>query len=242
MHGRAAHEGERLAWCDQDQKVRTTIPDPAAPRASDLVNRQFRIPAPNRLLVADFTYVRLVTGGFVYTAFVIDAFAGLIVGWECSTSKHTAFVEQAIAHAAAFRTRQGNPLQNQTIHHPDAGSQYTSVRLTETSTSTAWPLSIGTVGDAYDTALAETTIGLYETECIREEQRLRRHPQPSRHRLDRRPLGVAVVNMLDDQTRRLGPGLLVVLARHGHLPNEGGVIKPGVFQASREGSLAIHRV
>ncbi|TCM33684.1 helix-turn-helix protein [Kribbella sp. VKM Ac-2568] len=87
------------------KKVRTTIPDPAAARAPDLVNRQFAVEAPNRLLVADFTYVRLAVGAFCYTAFVIDAFAGLIVGWECSTSKHTAFVERAIAQAATLRAR-----------------------------------------------------------------------------------------------------------------------------------------
>lgn len=106
------------------KKVRTTIADPAATRAPDLVNRQFAVEAPNRLLVADFTYVRTSTG-FCYTAFVIDAFAGSIVGWECSTSKHTAFVERAIAQAAALRTRQGNLLQNKTIHHSDAGSPST---------------------------------------------------------------------------------------------------------------------
>jgi putative transposase len=83
-------------WCGVtgSKKVRTTVPDPAATRAPDLVNRQFAVQAPNRLLVADFTYVRLATGAFAYTAFVIDAFAGLIVGWECSTSKHTTFVER----------------------------------------------------------------------------------------------------------------------------------------------------
>jgi len=105
------------------KKVRTTIADPAATRAPDLVNRQFAVQAPNMLLVADFTYVRLATGSFVYTAFVIDAFAGRIVGWECSTSKHTAFVERAITQGSAFRARQGNPLQGNAIHHSDAGSQ-----------------------------------------------------------------------------------------------------------------------
>jgi putative transposase len=147
------------------KKVRTTVPDPAATRAPDLVNRQFAVEAPNRLMVADFTYVRTL-GGFCYTAFVIDAFAGLIVGWECSTSKHTAFVERAIAQAAAFRARQGNPLnalQNKAIHHSDAGSQHTSVHLTETLQLHGIDPSIGTVGDAYDNALAETTIGLYKT-------------------------------------------------------------------------------
>jgi putative transposase len=158
------------------KKVRTTIPDPAGTRAPDLVNRQFAVEAPNRLLVADFTYVRLATGTFAYTAFVIDAFAGVIVGWECSMSKHTAFVERAITQAAAFRARQGNPLQNKAIHHSDAGSQYTSVHFTETLQLHGIDPSIGTVGDAYDNALAETTIGLYKTECIRDDSPFRRGP------------------------------------------------------------------
>jgi putative transposase len=189
------------------RKVRTTVPDPAATRAPDLVNRRFRVPAPNTLLVADFTYVRLATGGFVYTAFVVDAFAGRIVGWECSKSKHTTFVERAITQAAAFRARQGNPLQGKAIHHSDAGSQYTAVRFTETLQLQGLNPSIGTVGDAYDNALAETTIGLYKTECTREDSPFRRGPLTGlcnveaitaawvywyntnrlMHRLDRRP-------------------------------------------------------
>jgi putative transposase len=160
------------------KKVRTTIADPAATRASDLVDRQFRVEAPNRLLVADFTYVRTLTG-FCYTAFVVDAFAGRIVGWECSTSKHTTFVEAAVRQAATLRARQGNPLQNkaiQPIHHSDAGSQYTSVRFTETLQLHGLSPSIGSVGDAYDNALAETTIGLYKTECIRDDSPFRLGP------------------------------------------------------------------
>ena len=195
------------------KKVRTTIADPAATRAPDLVNRQFAVEAPNRLLVADFTYVRTLAG-FCYTAFVIDAFAGLIVGWECSTSKHTAFVERAIAQAAALRARQGNALQSKAIHHSDAGSQYTSVHLTETLQLHGLSPSIGTIGDAYDNALAETTIGLYKTECIRDDSPFRRGPltglgdleaitaawvhwyNTSRrmHRLDRRPPAEAEAN------------------------------------------------
>ena len=105
------------------KKVRTTIPDPDAVRPPDLVDRQFQVPAPNMLVVADFTYVRLTCGSFVYTAFVIDAFAGRIVGWECSASKQVGFVERAIRHAAASRAREGNPLTGSTIHHSDAGSQ-----------------------------------------------------------------------------------------------------------------------
>ena len=80
------------------KKVRTTIADPAAARAADLVKRQFRVPAPNVLLVADFTYVRMSNGAFVYTAFAIDAFAGRIVGWTCSASKEDRFVRQAITY------------------------------------------------------------------------------------------------------------------------------------------------
>jgi putative transposase len=189
------------------KKVRTTIADPAATRAPDLVNRHFTVAAPNRLLVADFTYVRLAAGSFVYSAFVIDAFAGRIVGWECSTSKHTAFVERAISQAAAFRSRQGNPLQDKAIHHSDAGSQYTSLHFTQTLQLHGLNPSIGTVADAYDNALAETTIGLYKTECVRDDSPFRRGPLTSlsnveaitadwigwyntsrlMHRLDRRP-------------------------------------------------------
>ena len=102
--------------------VRTTVADPAHSRAPDLVKRNFTAPRPGQLHVADFTYVPLDGGGFGYTAFVIDAFAGLIAGWECSLSKETAFVERAIRQAAAFRARQGNPL-DKAIHHSDAGSQ-----------------------------------------------------------------------------------------------------------------------
>jgi putative transposase len=101
---------------------RTTEPDPAARRAPDLVGRRWRVAAPNLLEVADFTYVPLGTGGFGYTAFVVDAYAGLIPGWECSMVKDTGFVERALRHAAAFRSRQGYPFDH-TIHHSDAGSQ-----------------------------------------------------------------------------------------------------------------------
>jgi putative transposase len=104
------------------KKVRTTITDPGAVRPPDLVDRQFGVGAPNVLLVADFTYVRLVTGVFVYVALVIDAYAGAIIGWEASSSKHTRFVESAIRQAVALRSRQGHPIEDG-IHHSDAGSQ-----------------------------------------------------------------------------------------------------------------------
>jgi transposase InsO family protein len=101
---------------------RTTVSDPAASRAPDLVRRQFTAARPGELHVADFTYVPMESGRFGYTAFVIDAFAGLIPGWECSLSKKTAFVEAAIRQAAAYRTRQGHPFTGTEIHHSDAGS------------------------------------------------------------------------------------------------------------------------
>ena len=106
----------------RQKTVRTTIADPTAVRPPDLVDRQFGVPAPNRLLVADFTYVKLITGVFVYVAFVIDAYAGSIVGWEASASKQTRFVESALRQAAALRSRQGHPIDG-AIHHSDAGSQ-----------------------------------------------------------------------------------------------------------------------
>ena len=158
------------------KKVRTTIADPAAGRAPDLVDRQFTVAAPNVLLVADFTYVRLACGVFVYTAFAIDAYAGRIVGWTCSAGKTDLFVRRVIRHAAELRRREGNPLSGRTIHHSDAGSQYTSVRFGETLSLSGLIPSIGSVGDAYDNALAETTIGLYKNEAVRDDSPFRRGP------------------------------------------------------------------
>ncbi|SOJ56900.1 hypothetical protein MSIMFB_04377 [Mycobacterium simulans] len=114
-------------------------------------------------------------GGRVYVAFVIDAYAGAIVGWEASVSKQTRFVESALRQAAALRSRQGQPLSD-AIHRSDAGSQYTSVRFDETLTLSSLRPSVGSVGDAYDNALAETTIGLYKNECIRADSPFRRGP------------------------------------------------------------------
>jgi putative transposase len=110
---------------------------------------------------------------FVYVAFVIDAYAGAIVGWEASASKQTRFVESAIRQAAGLRSRQGHPIDG-AIHHSDA--QYTSVRFGETLAISGIRPSVGSVGDAYDNALAETTIGLYKNECIRTDSPFRRGP------------------------------------------------------------------
>jgi putative transposase len=156
--------------------ARTTVPDPAHSRAPDLVKRNFKASRPGLLHVADFTYVPMHGGGFGYTAFCIDAFAGLIAGWECSLSRQTAFVQKAIGQASALRSRQGRPLSRNAIHHSDAGSQYTSVRFAETLMLAGLAGSVGSVGDAYDNALAETTIGLYKTECIRDGSPFRTGP------------------------------------------------------------------
>jgi transposase InsO family protein len=132
--------------------------------------------SPQRTSRIKDLYVPLAGGRFAYTAFVIDAFAGLIPGWECSLSKETAFVESAIRQATAYRARQGQPVTSGAIHHSDAGSQYTSVHFTETLMLAGLAPSIGTVGDALDNALAETTIGLYKTECTREGSPFRAGP------------------------------------------------------------------
>ena len=158
------------------RKIRTTVPDRAAQRFPDLVKRQFRAGAPGRLLVADFTYVPLASGGFAYVAFVIDAYAGTIRGWECSLSKTTAFIQRAIRQAAGQLGRLGHPVTAGAVHHSDAGSQYTSVRFAETLMLAGLAGSIGTVGDAYDNALAETTIGLYKSECARDGSPFRDGP------------------------------------------------------------------
>jgi putative transposase len=158
------------------RKTRTTVPDPAHPRHPDLVHRNFRADAPGRLLVADFTYVPLAGGGFAYVAFVIDAFAGTIRGWDCSLSKETRFVQLAIRQAIGQLARLGHPAGDGAIHHSDAGSQYTALRFTETLMLAGLAGSIGTVGDALDNALAETTIGLYKSECARDGSPFRDGP------------------------------------------------------------------
>ncbi len=129
------------------RKVRTTVANPDHLRPPDLLDRQFGAEAPGLVTVADFTYVPMAAGWFAYTAFVIDTFAGVIIGWECSTSKETAFVERAIRQGAHYRQRQGHPLEGTTIHHSDAGSQYTSVRCAETLLLAGMVPSIGSVGD-----------------------------------------------------------------------------------------------
>ena len=142
--------------------LRTTVSDKAAPCPLDHVNRQFHAPAPNMLWVSDFTYVATWTG-FVYVAFVIDTFARRIVGWRVSRTAHASFVLDALEQALHDRrpTHRGG-----LVHHSDRGSQYVSIRYTERLAEAGVEPSVGSVGDSYDNALAETINGLYKAEVI----------------------------------------------------------------------------
>ena len=139
--------------------------DPAAARPGDLVKRRFSPPAPDRLWVADFTYVPT-WSGMVYVAFVIDAYSRRILGWRTATSMRTALVLDALEQALWARNRDGRSSLAGLVHHTDAGSQYTSIAFTERLAAAGVQPSVGTVGDAYDNALAESVIGLFKTELI----------------------------------------------------------------------------
>lgn len=141
--------------------VRTTIPDAHAPCPLDRVNRQFKADRPNRLWVSDFTYVST-WQGWVYVAFVIDVFARRIVGWKVSRSMHTDFVLDALEQALYAR----QPDRDALVHHSDRGSQYVSIRYTERLVEAGIEPSVGSKGDSYDNALAETINGLYKAELI----------------------------------------------------------------------------
>lgn len=140
--------------------VRTTMSDKAAACPFDLVNRQFHAPAPNMLWVSDFTYVST-WAGFVYVAFVIDVFARRIVGWRVSRNPTAAFVLDALEQALHAR----RPTES-LVHHSDRGVQYVSIRYTERLAEAGIDPSVGSVGDSYDNALAESVIGLFKTEVI----------------------------------------------------------------------------
>jgi putative transposase len=146
--------------------VRTTVSDKDGIRAADLVKRQFTAGAPNRLWVADFTYVAT-WAGTVYVAFAIDVFSRKIVGWRARMSKETDLVLDAIDMGLAAQRYRPGPACDKLVHHSDAGSQYTSFRFTQHLIDAGIDASIGTVGDALDNALAESTIGLYKTELIK---------------------------------------------------------------------------
>jgi putative transposase len=155
-----------LAGARRGRRHRTTIADATATRPADLVGRQFNPPAPNRTWVADFTYVPT-WSGMVYVAFVIDAYSRRILGWRAATTMKTSLVLDALEQAVWARTRDGAADLAGLICHHDAGSQYTSIAYTERLAESGIDPSVGTVGDAYDNALAETVIGLFKTELIK---------------------------------------------------------------------------
>jgi putative transposase len=144
------------------KRVRTTIPDVSAPRPLDRVNRQFKADRPNQLWVSDFTYVST-WQGWLYVAFVIDVFARRIVGWRVSSSMTTDFVLDALEQALYARRPDND---GTLIHHSDRGSQYVSIRYGERLAEAGIEPSVGSRGDSYDNALAETINGLYKAELI----------------------------------------------------------------------------
>jgi putative transposase len=173
-------QGHRVAACTVDRLMRdeglsgvvrgrrhrTTIPGGKdSRRAPDLLDRDLTAAVPNRKWVTDFTYTRT-WSGFVYVAFVIDCYSRAIVGWHAATVKDTAMVTTALKMALWRRDHAERRVSAGLIHHSDAGSQYTSIAFAETLVLEGIAASIGSVGDAYDNALAETTIGLYKTEAV----------------------------------------------------------------------------
>ena len=147
------------------RRVKTTIPDEMLDRPMDLVNREFQASRPNALWVADLTYVAT-WRGFVYVAFVIDVFARRIVGWRVSSSLHADIALDALEQALYDR---GVKQKTDLIHHSDRGVQYLSIRYADRLAEVGISPSVGSVGDSYDNALAETINGLYKTEVIRQQ-------------------------------------------------------------------------
>jgi putative transposase len=172
-------EGIRVARCTVERLMRaqglsgarrgkaftvTTRSDDRQPRPADLVERQFRAPAPNRLWVADLTYVKTFTG-WVYVAFIIDVYSRFIVGWQASRSLRSDLAIDALEMAVWNRQRAGHDL-DQLVHHSDRGVQYLSIRYSERLADNAIVASVGSRGDSYDNALAESFNGLYKWELI----------------------------------------------------------------------------
>jgi putative transposase len=172
-------EGHRVARCTierlmRDLKLhgavrgrrhRTTITDDLVARPRDLVDRNFTASAPNRLWVADLTYVRT-WSGFVYVAFITDVYSRMIVGWQASRSLRTDLALDALEQAIWNRQRAGHDLDG-LVHHSDRGVQYLAVRYTERLATNGVINSVGSRGDSYDNALAESINGLYKTELVR---------------------------------------------------------------------------
>lgn len=168
-------EGEKVARCTvarlmrsmglqgvvRGRPIKTTVSDRKAPCPLDKVNRNFQAPRPNALWLSDFTYVST-WQGFVYVAFVIDAFARRIVGWRASRTAHAGFVLDALEQALHDR----RPVHGGLVHHSDRGVQYVSIKYTSRLAEAGVEPSVGSVGDSYDNALAETINGLYKAELI----------------------------------------------------------------------------
>jgi putative transposase len=172
-------EGTRVARCSVARLMRelglrgvvrgkpkfTTIPGAEADRPRDLVDRRFSAGAPNRLWVADLTYVRT-WSGFVYVAFITDVYSRMIVGWQASRSLRSDLALDALEQAIWARSSRGQRL-DELVHHSDRGVQYLAIRYTERLAETGAVNSVGSKGDSYDNSLAETIIGLYKAELIR---------------------------------------------------------------------------
>jgi len=153
-----------LAGITRSARKRTTVPAATASRPEDLVERNFSAPAPNRLWVADLTYVST-WSGFCYVAFVVDAFSRRIVGWRVSTSLRAELALDALE--MAIWARQGDT--ERLVHHSDRGVQYLAIRYGERLEEAGVAASVGSRGDSYDNALAETVNGLYKAELIRRQ-------------------------------------------------------------------------
>ncbi len=147
------------------RRVKTTVPSEGLDRPMDLVNREFQVSRPNALWVADLTHVAT-WRGFVYVAFIIDVFARRIVGWRVSSSLQTDIALDALEQALYDR---GVNKRTDLIHHSDRGVQYLSIRYADRLAEVGIAPSVGSVGDSYDNALAETINGLYKTEVIRQQ-------------------------------------------------------------------------
>ena len=158
---------EGLKGVVRGEKRRTTIPDDSAARPADLVDRSFEADGPNRLWLADITYVPT-WSGFAYAALVIDAYSRFIVGWRVSNSLRTDLALDALEQAIWARRPDTADPDRRLVHHSDAGSQYLSIRYTNRLAEAGISPSVGSVGDSYDNALAESVIGLYKTELIRQ--------------------------------------------------------------------------
>jgi transposase InsO family protein len=151
-----------LAGVRRGKKAITTVSNPKAPCPLDKVNREFKVTRPNALWVVDFTYVHT-WAGFAYVAFVVDAFARRIVGWKVSASATADFVLDALEQG--IHARRPGP-EDKLIHHSDRGTQYLAMNYTQRLAEARLVPSVGSVGDSYDNALAETINGLYKAEVI----------------------------------------------------------------------------